>query len=90
MADTREDVITGCALGGLHDVWPGTCDVDVPDAPDGWFWALVCDADDCWMVLNRPVLSMPDGWDDSEVITQGIVANRASILSANAGLLGVM
>ncbi|MFM5431436.1 hypothetical protein ACET9P_11145 [Aeromonas veronii] len=85
----KNDVIAGAAINNLHKMWPSQFDVEVPEAPQGWYWTVAWNNNHFDMILARP--GEGDICDPSavEVITKDSVAQMASILKSNIGCLGV-
>ena len=89
MVANKHELIANAAMAQLHKMWPCTFDIEIPEAPAGWIWAMGQNAGEIEMILIRTGEGDDFELSSVEVITKDAVALQASLLRANISCLGV-
>lgn len=92
MRITQDEMIQIAIVMEFHLDWPGHGTTDLPGLPDGWCWVGKGDGEQFWMDIGCP---WPDAdassvYERADWVTKLMVAERASLLTSNRGLLEVM
>jgi hypothetical protein len=92
MRITQDEMIQIATAMEFHLDWPGYRTTDLPGLTDGWRWVGKGDGERFWMDIGCP-------WPDADAssiheradwVTKQMVAERASLLTSNRGLLELM
>jgi hypothetical protein len=92
MRITQDEMIQSATVMEFHLDWPGYRTADLPGLPDGWFWVGKGYGELLWMDIGCPWpdVDASSVYERSDWVTKQMVAERASLLSSNRGLLEVM
>ena len=90
MRKTQEEMLQIAVLMKLHLAWPEFRESDLPELPEGWHWVPKGDDRGLCLDLGSPSPDAPQDYDAADWVTLQMVAERASLIDSNRGLLGVM
>lgn len=90
MRMTPDEMLQLAVVMKLHLAWPEFSEVDLPLLPDGWFWAPKGDENGLRLDIGSTAPEALHDYDAYDWVTVQMVAERASLIDSNRGLLGVM
>lgn len=90
MRKTPEEMLQMAVLMKLYLAWPEHSERDLPELPEGWHWVPKGDERGLRLDIGSPSPEVPYDYDAAYWVTLQMVAERASLIDSNRGLLGMM